>query len=98
MENKTNHNDKRQELPLTAANAHIWKLELIRLLDGDDPVQVDLSKTEDCDTAGMQLLLSAKVSAREKNKGLTLVSPGVPVRDAAARLGIELSETFQVME
>ena len=88
----------RLELPLTAANAHIWKLELIRLLDGDEPAELDLESQEDCDTAGMQLLLAAKVSAREKNRNLILVNPGVPVREAARRLGIDLAEAFQIME
>ena len=95
---KQDNRKSRQELPLTVANAHIWKLELMKLIEGDSPAQLNLADQEDCDTAGIQLLLAAKVSAHENNKSLTLVNPGIPVREAAKRLGIELSEEFQVME
>lgn len=85
-------------LPLTALNAQTWKTTLLRLLDESDIAQIDLHGVNDCDTAGMQLLLSADKAAREKNKRLVLKNPGMPVHEAAFRLGIDLAVTFEITE
>ena len=84
--------------PLTALNAQTWRTTLLRLLDEADVAQFDLSGIDDCDTAGVQLLISAGKTAEEKNKRLVLKNPAPPIHKAARRLGIDLAATFHIEE
>lgn len=85
-------------LSLTVLHLQTWKDTLLRLIEGEGPIYLDLSGPEDCDTAGIQILISANTAAAELGKHLVLVNPGAPVRTAATRLGIVLEESFQITE
>jgi anti-sigma B factor antagonist len=61
---------------LTIYRAAELKTTLLAALDAlgeDGSLEIDLSKVSELDTAGVQLLLVAKQTARMQNKQLTLV-------------------------
>jgi anti-anti-sigma factor len=61
-------------------------------LSGESKPVIDLSAVESCDTAGLQLLVSARKTAERAGKPFRLTGIPVAVSDAAASLGVSLSE------
>jgi anti-sigma B factor antagonist len=55
-------------------------------LDGNGTV--DLSAITDCDSAGVQLLLSARATMVKDGRSLVLRDPSQPVRDALLGFGL----------
>ncbi len=53
---------------------------------------VDISAVDGCDATGLQLLISARISARQAGKALIIDSLPVPVAEACVRLGVELAD------
>jgi len=53
---------------------------------------IDLSGVESCDTAGLQLLCSARKTAAAAGKALQVLDTPPAVQDAAAALGLRLDE------
>jgi anti-anti-sigma factor len=76
--------------PLTIAAAAERREQLLaRLPDAEQELVLDMAGVEAFDSAGVQLLLSARRSLQER--GATLTLRGVPdlVREALAALGLE---------
>jgi anti-anti-sigma regulatory factor len=67
-------------------------------MDKANHFTLDLSAQIDCDTAGIQLLLSTRKTAEQTNKSFTIAYPNAAVRKAAERLGIALGNEFQLIE
>lgn len=50
---------------------------------------IDLSGVEQCDSAGLQLLLAAQQSARGLGQALTLAGPSQAIREIFSRYGLD---------
>ena len=87
-----------ERFPLTVAHAQFWQQRLVHLVDTPSPVVLDLGEEIDCDSAGIQLLIAAKVAAEAAGKELQLKNPSNSIPEAAERLGISLESTFHVTE
>lgn len=48
--------------------------EILACFKEDSPLQVDLSQVTDGDTAGVQLLLSARKTAHQRNRALSIAN------------------------
>jgi anti-sigma B factor antagonist len=72
--------------------------ELVAILSGDEPVQVvvDMSGIEFCDSTGMNVLLAAQRSARERGGDLELAAPRPAVRKVLQVTGLE--SVFTVLD
>ena len=64
--------------------------DLLKSFDEDGEIILDLSEVTSCDVAGIQLLYSAKRTAKEKGKRFSLSAVSGAVLEEAARTGIEL--------
>lgn len=51
-------------------------------------LSLDLSAVDECDTAGLQLLLSASTTARTQGKAVAFHNSSAPVADCCRRLGL----------
>jgi anti-anti-sigma regulatory factor len=51
-------------------------------------VHIDIGKVDNYDTAGLQLLLMARASARAQGKELALIAPAPSFRAALERIGV----------
>ena len=52
------------------------------------PVKLDAAAVEKIDTAGVQLLAAFHRDAKDRGCDVSWISPSVPLRDAAQRLGL----------
>ena len=64
------------------------KPEIVAALAGARDIRLDLSAINDCDTAGVQLLLMARASARLQGKRLATVARSASFVEAVERIGI----------
>lgn len=64
------HTDIRLEGDLTIYQAQDVRDRLLQALDEHDGLDVHLADITEADTAGLQVLMAAKLSARERNKTL----------------------------
>jgi phospholipid transport system transporter-binding protein len=77
---------------LTIASAQAQRQVLLDALAGDaEALHLDLSQVEACDSAGVQLLLALRHSARTRGLRLTLSDASAPVRDALKTYGLDRS-------
>lgn len=74
---------------LTAVAADSFKQEILAAIDGAKEVRVDISKVKSCDTAGVQLLLSAALYARNCRQPFVVENLSDEVVAAARRCGVE---------
>lgn len=58
---------------LTIYTAEEQKLQLLKAIAGQNCIEVDLSKITEMDTAGLQLLILAKLESRRRAVPLTMV-------------------------
>lgn len=65
---------------LTIYNAMEQKQQLVKALEGDRTIELDLSQVGEIDTSGLQLLILAKREAARLNKELTIVAHSPAVR------------------
>lgn len=63
---------------------------LLGIFEGDKPVEIDLGEITYCDTAGIQLLISAKKTVEKKGNPFIISSISRAVREAAEDAGTEL--------
>jgi anti-sigma B factor antagonist len=85
----------RIEGDLRIASVADAKPELVATLAACSTIQLDLSELDQCDTAGIQLLLMASASARASGKGFELIGDTALFRAALDRVGIPV-ECFDV--
>ncbi|MGD0958198.1 MAG: STAS domain-containing protein [Methylomonas sp.] len=69
------------ENELTIFTAAARKPELIGFLDNGDELEINLSRIEEMDTAGLQLLILCKQEAARLGKNLNFVMHSKTVRD-----------------
>lgn len=69
------------EGPLTIYRAANLKTELMQALAQSDGLELDLSKVEEIDTAGLQLLILAKREAARLGKAVAIVAHSQAVRE-----------------
>lgn len=69
------------EGPLGIYNAQERKQQLMDALQSAGGLALDLSRVDEIDTAGVQLLILARRESRQQGKPLTLLSPSAAVRD-----------------
>ena len=67
------------------ASAEELRIQLIQLLDGNDPPQIDASGVENAGQAVLQLLVAAHAEARSAGRPLTLINPSAAFRDRVER-------------
>lgn len=73
----------------TAANQRDALLAWVRgAHEASVPGVLDVSAVTDCDSAGVQLLLSTRNSLARDGRALVLREPSQPVRDALAGFGL----------
>lgn len=65
---------------LTIYNAMEQKQQLVKALEADRTIELDLSQVGEIDTSGLQLLILAKREAARLNKELTIVAHSPAVR------------------
>ena len=76
-------------------NCHIQEIEplmksLVEMVESErNSIQLDLSKVESIDTAGIQLLASCRNSALARGKTFSIVSMSDSVRDALDITGLQ---------
>jgi anti-anti-sigma factor len=63
---------------------------LIRVVTRETDPCIDLSRVEVCDTAGLQVLCSAKKTAVCAGKKLRIVNPSTAITDVGQSLGVSL--------
>jgi len=72
--------------------------DLLKSFEKDGELILDLSEVTSCDVAGIQLLYSAKRTAKEKGKGFSFSGASDAVIEAAGGAGIELEISEGIME
>jgi len=70
--------------------------EIINSFAGDMNLEIDLSGVEECDTAGIQVLLSLASSAKDIKKKFTVLKISDAVIKVARELAIDLDESFSI--
>jgi len=73
---------------LVIASVAEAKPEIVAALAGARDIRLDLSAIDDCDTAGVQLLLMARASARLQGKRLATIARSASFAEAVERIGI----------
>ncbi len=63
--------------------------ELAACLDQYQGLTIDLNEVSDCDTAGLQLLCSARRTAENAGKAFALTGTPEPVHEALSRVGLD---------
>lgn len=74
------------------------KKEIIKPLSQETVLELDLSEVEECDTAGIQLLLSLMKSARDKENNISFINISDAIRNTAIGIGIDPEESFEIQE
>lgn len=64
------------------------------LFSENDTVELDLGEVEKCDTAGIQLLYSAKISAEVMNKQFITLNPTECIKEKLLQMGLDPESTF----
>lgn len=75
-----------------AASTHAALREAMAALPPAGALSVDGAAVETCDTAGLQLLLSARRELQARGGALVLGTPSAALRDAMARCGIDFGQ------
>lgn len=66
---------------MTIYNAAEWKASLLQALEQGETLELDLSRVEELDSAGLQVLMLAKREAAQRGKQLTIVAHSAPVQE-----------------
>lgn len=76
----------------SAGGVHRTLVEALAGGDQADECRVDLSGVDACDAIGLQLILSARKSARRMNRPFTVTAMSPVVAEAAAAIGLSPEE------
>ncbi len=71
----------------------LLKKKILDTLESCESVVLDLSSVDDCDTAGIQLLVAASRISSERGKTILIGRYSEPVRSTATKLGVKLMTT-----
>ncbi|MBF0234323.1 MAG: STAS domain-containing protein [Desulfamplus sp.] len=85
----------RHDAPLTATEVIDLTRQLTEQFELHNEVTLEFSGLTDCDTHGIQLLLSAKNSAKAKNGRLHIQGNIDVLHQASERIGLNFEEYFQ---
>ncbi|GAB5352491.1 STAS domain-containing protein [Qipengyuania sp. 483] len=69
----------------TTASAEELRIQLVLLLDGQNPTEIDASEVENIGQAVLQLLVAVQAEARTANRPLSFVNPSAAFRDRIER-------------
>ena len=83
---------------LTAPSVSDLKAKIQEQLDRSPGVRLEFRDMEDCDSLGVQMLISAGKTARAQNKSLVLSGVLAPVLDMTGRLGLDHELYFTLEE
>ncbi len=74
---------------LTVYEAAAIRDELVECLDAHAGVTLDITDVNECDVTGVQLLLSAGLTARAENKSFAIQGANAGVTDIIRDLGLD---------
>lgn len=103
MENEENDLEESEEEiarmkvagPFTIYEATRYHGELLSCFENKRGVEVDLSEVSDCDAAGIQLLISAGKTAKEKGIGFVMTRPAGVLDETLRRAGFDPEAFFR---
>jgi anti-sigma B factor antagonist len=98
MENKLNEEKKallKPDCDLSIYEANELKSRLVSLLEDNDILELDISNIITCDTAGLQLLCSAKKTADSMGKKLIITGISREVEAGMLKTGITMEMISQ---
>lgn len=75
--------------PLTIYEVAALREDLLRVFDASAEVTLDLGEVTECDTAGVQLICSARVTSRETGKLLHIHAVSDAVTEAMTGVGMD---------
>ncbi len=84
----------RLEGPLTVYEVGEMREVLLASMEKDRELVVDIAGINDCDTTGVQLLVSARKKAKKEKKKFFITGNSDAVRNAAERIGVSLVNIF----
>ncbi|OQY60448.1 MAG: hypothetical protein B6245_01350 [Desulfobacteraceae bacterium 4572_88] len=70
--------------------------EFIRCFDAHKGLILDLGEVSECDTAGVQLLCSARRTAQNEGKGFAIEKPSKSVINAVTSIGLDSGEVLEI--
>ena len=79
----------RIEGPMTVNEASALCLEMVECFNACDGLILDLNDVSECDTAGIQLLCSARLTAQSRGKRFMVTSASMSSIDTLARAGFD---------
>ncbi len=79
---------------LTVYEAAAIREELVECLDAHAGLTLDLTGVNECDVTGVQLLLSAGLTARAENKSFAIQGANTGVNDIIKGLGLDPEKVF----
>ena len=68
--------------------------DVVRLLSEEEALDLDLSDIKECDTAGIQILISLKILGDQQGKSVSIINETEPVANEALALGFYPEELF----
>ncbi len=77
---------------MTVNEAAELRSEMVECLDTYDGLILDLNNVSECDTAGIQLLCSARLTVQSTGKRLLVKSASMSLMDAFSRTGLNPEE------
>ena len=79
---------------LTVNYASEIRDNIIRLLAEEEALDLDLSDVRECDTSGIQILVSFKIFGARQGKTLSIINETEPVINEALALGFQPEDLF----
>ncbi len=67
---------------------------IVSLLAEENELRLDLSDIRECDTAGIQILISLKIFGNQQGKELSIINETEPVSNEALALGFYPEDLF----
>lgn len=74
------------------------RIEILKALSGKKDVDLDLSAVNECDTAGIQVLLSLMKTLDNHKKTVAIKKASKVVMNTAVRIGVEPERIFKIQE
>ncbi len=72
------------------------RMRLLESFSENQPIELDLTRVEECDASGVQLLCSAKLTAEQTGKNYTVSSTSDAVINAIEGIGLNPSEVLGI--
>ncbi|QTA90661.1 STAS domain-containing protein [Desulfonema magnum] len=75
--------------PLSVYEVAELRDQFLECLETYDGLRLDLSEVDECDTAGVQLLYSARITVRDTGKSFDISNPSPSVINAMTLVGLK---------